>query len=105
MDAVALALFSAALFGAMTVALRPALARGDDPFVGALFTIVPALCVAGVFARVGVTGATFGFTGFAARCAATFSAAIAAALFCAVAGALPPARAASRVDPARALEG
>jgi drug/metabolite transporter (DMT)-like permease len=46
MDAVALALFSAALFGAMTVALRPALARGDDPFVGALFTIVPALCVA-----------------------------------------------------------
>jgi drug/metabolite transporter (DMT)-like permease len=52
MDAVALALFSAALFGGMTVALRPALARGDDPFVGALFTIVPALCVALVAAAI-----------------------------------------------------
>lgn len=52
MDAVLLALCSAALFGAMTVALRPALARGDDPFVGALFTIVPALCVALVAATV-----------------------------------------------------
>jgi drug/metabolite transporter, DME family len=46
MDAVVLALFSAALFGAMTVALRPALARGGDPFVGALATVLPALCVA-----------------------------------------------------------
>ncbi len=52
MDAVALALLSAALFGGMTVALRPALARGDDPFVGALFTIAPALCVALVAATV-----------------------------------------------------
>jgi len=46
MDAVVLALFSAALFGGMTVALRPAIARGDDPLVGAFFTVVPALCVA-----------------------------------------------------------
>jgi drug/metabolite transporter (DMT)-like permease len=52
MDVVALALLSAALFGGMTVALRPALARGDDPFVGALFTIAPALCVALVAAAV-----------------------------------------------------
>jgi drug/metabolite transporter (DMT)-like permease len=52
MDAVVLALCSAALFGGMTVALRPALARGDDPFVGALFTIVPALCVALVAAAI-----------------------------------------------------
>jgi drug/metabolite transporter (DMT)-like permease len=46
MDAVVLALCSAALFGAMTVALRPALARGDDPLCGALFTVIPALGVA-----------------------------------------------------------
>jgi drug/metabolite transporter (DMT)-like permease len=46
MDAVVLALCSAALFGAMTVALRPALARGGDPLVGALATVLPALCVA-----------------------------------------------------------
>jgi uncharacterized membrane protein len=46
MDAVILALCSAALFGAMTVALRPALARGGDPLAGALTTVVPALCVA-----------------------------------------------------------
>jgi len=52
MDAVVLALCSAALFGGMTVALRPALARGDDPFVGALFTIVPALGVALVAAAI-----------------------------------------------------
>jgi drug/metabolite transporter (DMT)-like permease len=45
MDAVLLALFSAALFGAMTVALRPALAHGEDPLAGALTTVVPALCV------------------------------------------------------------
>ena len=43
MDAVVLALCSAALFGGMTVALRPALARGDDPLVGALLTVLPAL--------------------------------------------------------------
>jgi drug/metabolite transporter (DMT)-like permease len=52
MDAVLLALCSAALFGGMTVALRPALARRDDPFVGALFTIAPALCVALVGAAI-----------------------------------------------------
>jgi len=46
MDAVVLALCSAALFGAMTVALRPALAHGGDPLAGALTTVVPALCVA-----------------------------------------------------------
>ena len=46
MDAVVLALCSAALFGGMTVALRPAIARGDDPLVGAFFTVLPALCVA-----------------------------------------------------------
>ena len=42
MDAVVLALCSAALFGGMTVALRPALARGDDPLVGALWTVLSA---------------------------------------------------------------
>jgi drug/metabolite transporter (DMT)-like permease len=46
MDAVVLALCSAALFGGMTVALRPALARGEDPLVGALLTVLPALGVA-----------------------------------------------------------
>lgn len=52
MDAVLLALTSAALFGAMTVALRPAIARGDDPLVGALLTVVPALGVGLVAAAV-----------------------------------------------------
>jgi drug/metabolite transporter (DMT)-like permease len=52
MDAVVLALCSAALFGAMTVALRPALARGDDPLCGALFTVIPALGVALVAAAI-----------------------------------------------------
>ena len=46
MIAVALALSSAFLFGAMTVALRPALARGGDPLLGALLTVLPALAVA-----------------------------------------------------------
>ena len=45
MDAVALALGSAFLFGSMTVLLRPALARGADPYAGALLTVVPALAV------------------------------------------------------------
>jgi drug/metabolite transporter (DMT)-like permease len=45
MDAVVLALCSAALFGAMTVALRPALARGDDASVAALLTLLPAVTV------------------------------------------------------------
>ena len=52
MDAVVLALCSAALFGGMTVALRPALARGDDPLCGALFTVIPALGVALVAAAI-----------------------------------------------------
>ena len=52
MDAVLLALCSAALFGGMTVALRPALARGDDPLVGALFTVLPAVGVALVAAAI-----------------------------------------------------
>ena len=52
MDAVVLALCSAALFGGMTVALRPAIARGDDPLVGALMTVLPALCVALVAAAI-----------------------------------------------------
>ena len=50
MDAVVLALLSAALFGGMTVALRPAIARGDQPLVGAFLTVVPALGVALVVA-------------------------------------------------------
>ena len=45
MDAVLLALGSAALFGAMTVLLRPALTRGGDPYAGALLTVLPALAV------------------------------------------------------------
>ena len=52
MDAVVLALCSAALFGGMTVALRPALARGGDPLVGALLTVLPALGVALVAAAI-----------------------------------------------------
>ena len=46
MTAVALALSSAALFGAMTVALRLGLRGLDDAPGAALATIVPALCVA-----------------------------------------------------------
>jgi drug/metabolite transporter, DME family len=45
-DAVVLAILSAALFGAMTVALRPALKRGASAELGALWTVVPALAVA-----------------------------------------------------------
>ena len=45
MDAVVLALCSAVLFGAMRCSAS-ALARGDDPLVGAFLTIVPATCVA-----------------------------------------------------------
>lgn len=46
MDAVLLALGSAALFGAMTVLLRPALARGASAEAATLLTIVPALAPA-----------------------------------------------------------
>ena len=45
MDAVLLALASAFLFGAMTVALRFALRQAPDAEVGALLTILPALAV------------------------------------------------------------
>jgi drug/metabolite transporter (DMT)-like permease len=45
-DAVLLALASAMLFGAMTVALRPALVRGASAELGALLTVLPALAVA-----------------------------------------------------------
>jgi drug/metabolite transporter (DMT)-like permease len=56
MDAVVLALFSAALFGGMTVALRPALARGDDALVGALLTLLPAVAVTTVAAVIAGDG-------------------------------------------------
>ncbi len=46
MDAVLLALTSAALFGGMTVALRPALAGGASPELGALWTVLPASAIA-----------------------------------------------------------
>jgi drug/metabolite transporter (DMT)-like permease len=49
-DAVVLALCSAALFGAMTVVIRFGLARGASAEMGAVLTIVPALAVALVFA-------------------------------------------------------
>jgi drug/metabolite transporter (DMT)-like permease len=49
-DAVALALVSAVLFGAMTVALRPALARGTSAELGALLTVLPAFAVVAVAA-------------------------------------------------------
>jgi drug/metabolite transporter (DMT)-like permease len=52
-DAVALALASAALFGSMTVALRFALARVPDAEAGALLTILTALAVTVPFAAVG----------------------------------------------------
>jgi drug/metabolite transporter (DMT)-like permease len=45
MDAVVLALASAALFGAMTVAIRFALARAPDAEAGALWTIAAAFAV------------------------------------------------------------
>src|SRR5688500_3502572 len=53
MDAVVLALASAALFGSMTVALRFALARVRDAEAGALLTILPALAVTLPFVAAG----------------------------------------------------
>lgn len=50
MDAVALALASAVLFGAMTVALRFAIGRGADAELGALATIGAAFLIALAFA-------------------------------------------------------
>jgi drug/metabolite transporter (DMT)-like permease len=52
-DAVVLALASAALFGSMTVALRFALARVPDAEAGALLTILTALAVTVPFAAAG----------------------------------------------------
>jgi drug/metabolite transporter (DMT)-like permease len=49
-DAVLLALASAFLFGAMTVALRLALQRGPSPDAGALYTVLAALALALPFA-------------------------------------------------------
>jgi drug/metabolite transporter (DMT)-like permease len=59
LDAVLLALSSAALFGAMTVALRFALARGTSAEVGAALTILPAfaLAAAAAFADAAANGA------------------------------------------------
>jgi uncharacterized membrane protein len=48
--AIALAIASAVLFGAMSVTLRFALARGASPDVGALLTMLPALAVTVVVA-------------------------------------------------------
>ena len=53
MDAVGLALASAALFGSMTVALRFALAREPDAEAGAVLTIVAALLVTVPFVAAG----------------------------------------------------
>jgi drug/metabolite transporter (DMT)-like permease len=53
MDAVVLALASAALFGAMTVAIRFALRASGDAEAGALHTIAAALAVAVPFAAAG----------------------------------------------------
>ncbi len=53
MDAVVLALASAALFGGMTVALRFALARVADAEAGALWTIIPAIAVTLPFVAAG----------------------------------------------------
>ena len=53
MDAVVLALASAALFGGMTVALRFALARVADAELGALWTILPAVAVTLPFVAAG----------------------------------------------------
>lgn len=53
MDAVVLALASAALFGSMTVALRFALARVQDAEAGALLTIVAALAITLPFVALG----------------------------------------------------
>jgi drug/metabolite transporter (DMT)-like permease len=49
-DAIFLALTSAFLFGAMTVLIRVALRTRTAPELGALFTILPALAVAAVYA-------------------------------------------------------
>jgi drug/metabolite transporter (DMT)-like permease len=65
MDAVLLALSSAALFGGMTVALRPALARGTTAELGALLTVLPALGVAAVAAAVTFDGEVRGVWPFA----------------------------------------
>ena len=52
MDVILLALFSAFLFGAMTVLIRVALRTKAAPEVGALFTVLPALVVTALYAGV-----------------------------------------------------
>jgi drug/metabolite transporter (DMT)-like permease len=64
-DAVVLAVCSAALFGGMTVALRPALARGTSAELGALLTVLPALAVAAVAAAARFDGDVAGVWPFA----------------------------------------
>ncbi|HXF98159.1 MAG TPA: DMT family transporter [Gaiellaceae bacterium] len=66
MDAVLLALASAALFGAMTVALRPALARGAGAEAGALWTIASAAVVAALAAALRLHWEAAGLWWFAA---------------------------------------
>lgn len=64
MTAVVLALCAAFLFGSMTLALRPAMARGEDPLLGALLTVMPAFAVtlvATVIAREWDLGGTWPF--------------------------------------------
>lgn len=65
MDAVFLALTSAALFGGMTVALRRALARGTSAELGALLTVLPALAIAVVAAALRSDWDTSGLWQFA----------------------------------------
>lgn len=65
MDAVLLAVSSAALFGGMTVALRSPLARGTSAELGALLTVLPALAVAAVAAAVRFDGNVAGVWPFA----------------------------------------
>ena len=57
MDAVLLALLSAAMYGAMAVAIRVALARRAGPEAGALFTVMTAIAVALPFAVAQWSGA------------------------------------------------
>ena len=64
MDAVALAVVSAALFGAMTVALRQALSSGASAELGAFLTVLPAFLVVLVAAVVRFEWTTEGLWAF-----------------------------------------
>lgn len=61
MDAVLLALTSAALFGGMTIALRVAISRTPDTDLGVLATVVPSVLLIGAVAV--ATGADFDLEG------------------------------------------